>query len=466
MLNGLLLRNAELEGTPGWDVRVENGIVREIGRGLKTGGEVIDAAGGALLPGLHDRHIHLLATAASRASASLEGARSLTDLIWILRRAADGLAEGSWLRGTGLDLTAYPDVTIDLLDRLFPRIPVRIQDRTGALWLLNSAAMTGLASRELPAGFERDGSGELTGRVWREDTWMAEHVPRAPPCLAGIGRELAACGVTAVTDASASQTRETAAILAAAHRSGALPQRLILMSAAALSPPEDGVFEIGPVKLLIDERNLPDLDTMCRLISQARLQDRAVAVHCVTEAELVLTLAAFEATGTVPGDRIEHGSVISASAISVIRELGLKVATQPAFIMSRGDRYARTIEPDEHENLYRCASLMAAGITVYGSSDAPYGPLDPWSAMRAATGRLTRGGLVLGASEKITPAQALGIYLGPGIRVGSRADLCLLNCSLETALRDLSADHVACTLIGGQPVFTSGSGNPPPEFSF
>lgn len=455
MKQDLFLRNVELQGTPGWDVRIESGLVSEIGRDLEASGDVIDGGAGALLPGLQDRHVHLLATAANRESANLENAESLTELIGTLGRAAANIPAGAWLRGTGFDLTAFPEVSIELLDRLFPQIPIRLQDRTGALWLLNTAAIRRLAAKALPDGYERDPSGALTGRVWREDAWMATNIPRCPPLLGAIGRELSSYGITSVTDASATQTEEGAAILAAAHRSGELPQHLVLMSRIALRPPTDGAFEVGPVKVLIDERDLPSLDAICDVIREARAQERCVAVHCVTETELALTLAAFETVGSIAGDRIEHGSVISQSSIDVIRQLGLRVATQPSFIESRGDRYLRDISTEEHENLYRCASLLAAGVTVYGSSDAPYGSLDPWAAMRTATMRRTRRGQSLGAAEQVSPSQALALFLGPQIRIAARADLCLLKCSLETALRDQSADNVACTVIGGRIVYTS-----------
>ena len=45
----------------------------EVGRG--RGDEIVDAAGGVLLPGLHDHHIHLLALAAARGVRRLWPAR-------------------------------------------------------------------------------------------------------------------------------------------------------------------------------------------------------------------------------------------------------------------------------------------------------------------------------------------------------------------------------------------------------
>src|SRR6185312_8748065 len=140
-------------------------------------------------------------------------------------------------------------------------------------------------------------------------------------------------------------------------------------------------------------------------IAGARRQRRTVAVHCVTAGELALTLAAFEAAGVRPGDRIEHGGVIPAAAIGQLRALGLTVVTQSAFVAERGDRYLAEVDAAEQPDLYRCASLRSAGVPVAGSSDAPYAAPDPWAGMAAAVSRRTLGGAVLNAGERIGAAE-------------------------------------------------------------
>jgi predicted amidohydrolase YtcJ len=311
---------------------------------------------------------------------------------------------------------------------------------------------------------ERDAAGRATGRIWRGDAWLRSRLADAPPSLQAVGRQLAAYGVTAVTDASVTTDGEAAARLAAAVRSGELPQRLRLMSGGPLEAPKDGAFTVGPVKVLLDDHDLPPLDDFIAWIGRARGWSRSVAVHCVTAAELAVTLAAFEAVGALPGDRIEHGGVIPAEAITVIRDLQLTVVTQPAFVAERGDRYLAEVEPAEQADLYRCASLIAAGVPVAASSDAPYASPDPWQGVAAAVSRRTRGGRSLGETEQVRAADALSLYLGhpvaPGgpirrIEVGERADLCLLKAPLREALEVPSASLVAATLVGGFRVWSS-----------
>jgi len=68
-LGGLLLREVEVRPGIIGDVRVRDAKIAEIGTALAGHGEqVVSGAGGALLPGLHDHHCHLLATAAAARS--------------------------------------------------------------------------------------------------------------------------------------------------------------------------------------------------------------------------------------------------------------------------------------------------------------------------------------------------------------------------------------------------------------
>lgn len=457
----LLIRDVEIAGLSGLDVRLRDGRVAEIGPYLSRGGTEVDGGGGALIPGLADHHIHLLALAARADSVSLDG-EGPAALAVRLVAAASVRPRGAWIRAIGYHEAGAPLLDRDVLDMLAPHHPIRAQHRTGALWVLNSAALRQVLGPETPDCVERDATGRATGRIWRGDAWLSERIPRAPPPLAPVGADLARRGITALTDASATTNAVSAGLIADAVRAGELPQRVTLMSRQALEAPIDGAVRVGPMKLLLDEQDLPEFGAVIEAIGQARAWGRAVAVHCVTATELAFTLAAFEAAGALPGDRLEHGGVIPAEAIATIAALGLSVVTQPGFIHAHGDRYLDEVAPEDQAGLYRCASLLNGGVPVAGSSDAPYVTTDPWSAMRAAVSRLTRAGLDLGPAERLTPASALNLYLGcaerPGglprsVGVGLPADVCLLSAPLRTVLGELDADLVAATFIGGRPVY-------------
>lgn len=449
----LILRNVEIAGRAGLDVRLDVGRVAEIGPRLPGGGPELDGEGGALIPGLADHHIHLFGLAARAESVTLEGVTSAATFATRIRAATATKPPGAWVRVLGYHETLAGDLTRADLDALAPHHRLRVQHQTGALWILNSLALAALGEGDDPPSLERD-----AGRIWRGDAWLRTRIGAEPPPLAPIGARLAAYGITALTDASVTTDADAAGRLAEAHRAGHLPQRLTLMSGGDLYAPADDAFAVGPVKVLLDDHALPDFDDFTARIARARTWDRNVAVHCVTAGELALSLAAFAAAGAEPGDRIEHGGVIPPDAIDTIRDLDLTVVTQPAFVHERGDRYLAEVDLADQPDLYRCASLLAAGVPVAASSDAPYASPDPWAGMAAAIRRRTLGGQALGLDEHVSPQSALALYLddpaAPGrvrrrVAEGAAADLCLLKAPLNDVLAQPSAEHVRATFIGG-----------------
>jgi len=465
----LFIRNVEI-GRRRCDLRIEDGFVSAIDARVPGQGDEMDGNGGALIPGLVDHHIHLFALAAHADSVLLDDVTGFGELAARIQAAARTRPAGAWIRATGYHERMAGELDRHALDALAPRHKLRIQHQTGSLWILNGLALEALGAHDLPSALERGASGRPTGRLWRGDAWLRERIGGDAPPLAGVGRDLARCGVTGVTDATVGTDAAAAALLAAAHRAGDLPQRLMLMSGGPLEPPKDAAFAVGPVKILLDDHALPSFEVMIETILSARRWGRRVAVHCVTAGELAITLAAFQAAGSEVGDRIEHGGVIPAAAITQIKALGLTVVTQPAFVRERGDRYLAEVPANEHGDLYRCASLIGAGVAVAGSSDAPYASPDPWRGVATAVDRLTRGGRTLGAGERIAASRALALYLGdpasPGasqrrVRAGVLADLCLLDAPLADALRYPSAERVAATIIRGSVVWArEGLGAP------
>ncbi|WP_171955411.1 MULTISPECIES: amidohydrolase family protein [unclassified Novosphingobium] len=439
----LILRQVRPWGGALTDIRISDGRIADIGLDQPRAAMEIDCAGDTLLPGLHDHHLHILALAARRQSVDLAGLTTEA----AVRAALVAARPGPWLRAVGYDERAagLPDTA--LLDRWVPDRPVRLQDRTGALWVLNSAALAALGTSDWPPGAERDAGGHLTGQFWREDRWLARALPRSLPDLGAMGGELAAFGLTGLTDAGAHNGPDEARLLA-----GAVPQRLILMGSEALGPGEG--YALGALKLLIDERDPPEITALAARIGEGRRQQRAVAAHCVTEAELALFLAALEAAGGArPGDRIEHGGLIPETFVPVIAAAGLTVVTNPAFIHDRGDRYLEAVAAAQHGDLYPAARLARAGIALLGGSDAPYAAADPWLAMRSARDRRTARGVPLGPDERLEPLAALRLYCGGAIAPGAPADLILCEGAMADVLADLTADRLRMSIVGGKIAF-------------
>ena len=450
------IRRAEILGRGLFDVRLARGRIAELapaGGAHSRAAGAVDAAGGALLPGLHDHHLHLLALAAALSSVAcgppaVRDARELARALANARPGRDG-----WIRGVGYHETVAGALDRAALDSLTPARPVRIQHRSGALWMLNSAAVRALkldapvasesnigarvragddggvalqsatrasgmrgdgvdahgaraadgvvvdrisapdgATRAedsrahdahagadfaahnndalhthensaahsartsaLPAGVLRDARGRVTGRLLRADAWLRARLRATQsssrdatpaPDLARVGRVLSRCGVTGVTDATPHNGASEVALVARAHAAGALPQRVVWMGGAALPPAAHGEPSRA-WKLVLDEAAAPTPDALAAHIARAHGARRAVAIHCVTRATLVLACAALEAAGARAGDRIEHASVAPPELLPWLARLGVCVVTQPNFVYERGDEYCAEVEARE-----------------------------------------------------------------------------------------------------------------------
>lgn len=440
--------DAEVDGTV-LDVRLTGGTIAAVEPSLpRLGTTVVDASGGALLPGLHDHHLHLLALSAARRSVDLADVPDAAGFDAALAGAQRDRPDG-WLRVVGADERHGP-LTADRLERLAPGRTLRVQHRTGAAWLVS------------PAAAQRVGVEAGTWLHRSDDDLRAAWAAEDPPDLAAVSAELARCGVTGVTDATPFAAPDGFAMLATARRRGDLLQRTVVTGGPALADlTTPHGLERGPVKLIVDDHDLPDPDDLGAAIAAAHRAGRPVAVHCVTRVAAVLALVAWETAGARHGDRIEHGSVLPVELLPEIAELGLTVVTQPAFVRARGDAYLRDVEPDDRPHLYRCGSLLDAGIGVGMSTDAPYGPAEPWVAVATAADRRTATGAALGGADRVPAARALDGFLShpddPGgsprrITPGAPADLVLLDRPLVAALDPPSSDHVVATWIAGHVV--------------
>jgi predicted amidohydrolase YtcJ len=459
----LLIRHAEL-GDEKVDVRCLNGEVAEIAAGLtvRPGEEVIDARGGALLPGLHDHHLHLLALAASRRSL-LCGPPAVTDAHALGKMLKEHSGSG-WIRGVGYHESVAGMLDRRQLDAMVPNRPVRIQHRSGKMWFVNSVAagILKIHQHRLMDGIECDANDEPTGRLFRMDQWLQQQLDEeSMPDVGSTSKMLASYGVTGITDTTSSNSVVTQALFLQLLESGQLQQRVRLMGDDTLTASEHPLLQRGEVKIILDDYALPEFQELKQRISAAHGQQRAVAIHCVTSTELVFALSACRDCGH-PGDRIEHASITPDDCIPLLQQSGVKVVTQPSFIAGRGDQYLEDVDSAQHDSLYRCRTFLDAGVPLGGSSDAPFGNPDPWVSMAAAVQRLTGTGQILGAGERLTPEQAVALFTSsaddPGgpprdISVGSAADLCLLDCPWREARKGLQRENVLATIRAGEVIY-------------
>jgi predicted amidohydrolase YtcJ len=396
----------------------------------RPGEDVLDAAGGTVLPGLHDHHVHLHSAVAAETSIRV-GPPQIRDRAGLATALACAEAgEDGWIRAVGYHDSVAGPLDRAALDALVPTVPLRVQHRSGLLWILNSAGLVrvGLA-------------GHPDGRLRSTDSW-SDALSRSETNLADLSGRLCRYGVTGITDATPDLDIADIVRLSELHRHGELGQH---------------VHCLAPGKRILHDDDL-DLEQLAGWIAERHRDGGPVAIHCVTAAQLLVTIAALREAGTHPGDRIEHAAVVPSDCLADVAGLAVTVVTQPNFVAERGDQYLDEIPAAEHDQLWRVASLLRAGVPVAFSTDMPFGNGDPWAAMRAAVHRTTPSGAVLGIDECISARTALTMFLGRpdqptqprAVEPGEPADLCVLSVPPETALAELDAGMVAATVIGGE----------------
>ena len=265
----MLLRHAELGGRRRADLRVSGGTVTEVAPDLRrrSGEPGYDCRGGAVLPGLCDHHVHLHAMAA-RAGSARCGPPEVTGPAGLAGALAAAEPDSSgWIRGAGYTESVAGDLDAPALDKLRADLPVRIQHRSGALWMLNTAALAAIGITAPAAlshpGIERDANGRPTGRLWRADAWLRSRLPdTGPPDLTRVGAALLGHGITAVTDATPDLDPRAIAAIEQAMAGGLLPPQVCLLG-APLGVPLPGDQgggpgpSSGPYKIVLADSGLP-----------------------------------------------------------------------------------------------------------------------------------------------------------------------------------------------------------------
>ena len=462
------------------------------------GAYVIDCRGMTVLPGFIDAHCHLAAYAHSLVTLNLEprsNVRSLNDIRKAIRRLSLTLPPGAWIRGRGYDefhLEEKRHPTRRDLDQATSDHPVKISHRSRQAHVLNSLALSLVGiertTPDPPDGLiERDVlTGEPTGLLYSMGGFLSG---KAPPLaddeyVRGIQQanaNLVAVGITSLQDASARNGVEEWRMFKRWKREGLLLPRVRMMPGFdALHAFERGEFKsslperelaTGGIKIKISEttgRLLPDRNDLREMVLKIHRLGLQAVLHAIEENAIEAACLAIEyAVKKYPRPdhrhRIEHCSVCPPALAGRLTSLGVMVVTQPSFIYYHGERYAKTVPPEQFAHLYPLATLLSKGVVVAGSSDFPLAPPDPLAGICAAVTRQAETGEILLPQEGITAEQALRLFTQNGalsafeeqekgsLTPGKLADLVVLSGDPTTLREEEIKDiRVMMTIINGE----------------
>jgi len=110
---------------------VSAGARREVLDAASAGARVLDLRSSAVIPGIHDFHLHLVGMARARRTISLEGAASHAELVERVRLAAHAAAPDAWLLGRGWAEERLDRSALDLLEAAVGQRPALLTSHDG-----------------------------------------------------------------------------------------------------------------------------------------------------------------------------------------------------------------------------------------------------------------------------------------------------------------------------------------------
>jgi predicted amidohydrolase YtcJ len=482
----------------------------ECAAALPTDHDAVDLGGRVLAPGFVDAHLHPMIMCVFEQQLRFDDCTSLGEVLELVADRArdtegDRAVVGFQLDDARLDERRLP--TAAELDRATGGHPVVLIRRDGHHAVGSTSALTAAGlddpGSDPPGGrVERDATGRPTGLV--RETAVSPLLALLPEVtlddlqagLASWVDRLLRQGITAISAMCQTTDEGPSGPAGALEALGwsvlvdqvpfdvqtilIAPDPTTIDEVRATSPLHDPAARrrVDGVKLFLDGtlggctacmhapfadrpgtsgmRTMDDDDAYDRMVA-AHLGGHQVCIHAIGDDATAAATALFaRLLAEHPGDhrhRIEHASVLDPATIDLLADLGITTVVQPINLRSERHWLAERLGPDRLGRTYPFRSLLDAGVTVAGSSDAPIEHTDVLAAMAAA---VDRGGL--SDDQAVTPEEALEMYTIAGswarrteddlgaILPGRRADLVVLSDDPTTTT---AAVEVLATVIGG-----------------
>ena len=218
----LILKSGDIYTPSGWvqALAVQKGVIVALGDNAavtpyqsdKT--RVIDLKGAAVVPGLHDMHVHPLGAGQQHDRCNFKQGSSAREVVETVKACAAKRAKGEWITGGQWDAASFGKQPVhrSLLDPVSPDNPVVLTDISGHSVVANSKALqlAGItASTPNPPGgiIERDAKGEPTGVLRESATGLVRGIVPAPTAEQNIKAlswslsYMLSQGITSYTDA-------------------------------------------------------------------------------------------------------------------------------------------------------------------------------------------------------------------------------------------------------------------------
>jgi predicted amidohydrolase YtcJ len=474
------------------------GSNREIKRLRRPQTLMVDAHGGAILPGFIDAHVHLAEAARARAGVDLADAATAAEIEDRIREFARAHPDAEWIRGRGWSYALFPDglPTRHTLDQIVPERPAFLVAEDGRTAWVNTRALTAAGiTRRTPD--PRDGmivrdarTGDATGALRETAQALVAQAlpdPSATEQLEGLQaaiQEAHSVGVTSVhsvgdreDDIELYDTLRTAGALqlrvySALAMSSWSETELARLDALQQRYPDDPLLKTGAVVVSAAAVAAPALvgavhqtartaTDLATLVAYFDARGWQTLVEVTSAEEAALAVDAFEAAremnppAAAPDPRrhrLDHAAPLDAELVTRLADVGVAVG-----VGAGGD-----------EQIAAWRLILDAGGRVAFGSDWPSmlaGPGERLAGTPVAdttedtAADLDQGERGLGLADTIEGWTSAAAWTssddqrkGRLVR-GMLADIIILNTDIFRPDQDLSRAVVETTIFDGKVVY-------------
>ncbi len=449
---------------------VRVGSNREIQRLRRAQTTIIDAKGGAVMPGFNDAHAHFISGGLSLDQINLLEAATLDEIKDSIRVWSEAHPERTWITGRGWYYQPFAGSlpTRQLLDALVPDRPAYLIAYDGHTGWANSKALklagiTRHTRNPVNGVVVKDPrTGEPSGALKEAAMALMTAAPQATSedkaaAIRAAVVEAHRVGITSVQNAGGSA--EDLELYAGLRKRGELAVRVYqaltvsgpvseaglaqlaevrkrfaddpLLKTGAVKLVADGVIESHTAAMLEPYANKPGSSgdarfTAGQLNATVAMLDREgwqVMTHAIGDAAVRMTLDAYEAAAKAnPAPergrrhRIEHIETIDPADIPRFGKLGVIASMEPVHATpspAPGDVWSTNIGAERAARGWLWASIARAGGRLAFGSDWPVMTLDPLTGLHVAVNRTTVDGLPEGGwlpAERLPIRKAIDAY--------------------------------------------------------
>lgn len=384
----------------------------------------VDLQGKTLLPGFHDGHMHMANYGCMAESVTLFDCKSAEECVKKAKAYLDAHPDVPYLFARGFNEDYYAEKrypTMEELDSISDTIPVTMVRVCGHVSVCNSYAIDKIKKLPQAAALEDQ---IIDGRLYEYAVDLFGMILPKPDLkavqrkLLAAMKDMNACGITACqTDDFCSIAGADDRMIIAAFRDleqkGLMTLRVYEQCLFTSKPPFDrflsdgnrtgmgsDLFRIGPLKLLQDgslgaktallRAPYKDSDScgianftqdeLDEMVLTAQKHDMQIAVHCIGDGALEMTLEALEkADAQYPRkdakNGIVHVQITDRPLLERMKADDLVAYIQPVFVDYDMDIADKRVRGDLSE-IYAWKTMEELGILTVGGSDSPVESFD------------------------------------------------------------------------------------------